>query len=310
MYTDRLINLFGGDDETIKKKSNTTLIIVIIIIIVCCLLFSSGAFMMYKKNNDKKQDKLDNKKDNKEENKEDNKKDNKEESDIDHCEKYNDDSIDYSDECMEQLFKNVGCTTNYKDTFKPKFDESISKSENKPPFGLIKKGIKMMLTMDDVGKKVCYGPDKSKWPVEKPTYSGECSPYNDYSKDISDNCIQQLWREAGCTTKYTKDPGDKSTGIPLSMYKIGFSMQSKQGYDSTRTKCYGSDKSKWPEVCSGYVDNDTFIDNVCIDKMWKDAGCTQPTSLSINGEQTKKEIQNNINNIAKSTDPDVKSKCF
>jgi hypothetical protein len=285
MLTENLINLFGGNDKP-SKKNNNTIIIIIIIIICCCLLFSSSAFMMYNKKQEKKQDKLDN----------------KEESKIDHCGKYNDDSIDYSDECIEQLFKNVGCIANYKDTFKPKFDESISKGQQKPPFEFIKKMFKTILFASD--KEMCYGPDKTKWPVSK------CEEYKGNSTNLSDNCINNIYSSVCPDFNINNvDPNLKDNMKKVSIKNLVSDalIMSYAKDDNTKNLCYGSDKSKWPTPtnfsskfpeykqvsklqptkCTGYTDNSKNVSDECITELFS-RGCPAFDIKNISEEDKNK----------------------
>ncbi len=304
MHTENLINLFGGTGD--KEKSNNTPIIIGIIVLVClCIVVLGGGYYMMNKK--KKNDK--HKEEKKEDKKEEKKEDEKEEEKEDNCAGYDDSSEDYSLECIEQLWKDTGCTTDFKDTMKSKMDESVSKGQKMPPFGVFKNGLNMMINMADEGKEMCYGPDKSKWPASK------CDEYTNESTNISDDCITEIYSKACPAFNINNLSSKEQTEIkksPLGFVKLGGYIISTQGDDRTRTSCYGEDKSKWPPVCSHFQDESNFVSKECVQEMWTTAGCTKEISEDVGFEGNllkMKEIKDNINNIATSTDPEIKSKC-
>lgn len=303
MLTENLVKLFGGNNDKPKKNNNMTIIIVVVIVVCLCSLLLGGGYIMTNKKNNTEDKKEDKKEENKEDKKEEKKEDKKEEK-IDHCAKYNDDSKDYSLECVEQLWKNTGCTVDFKDNMKSKMDESKSKGEPTPSLSQLKQGFKMFKQME-YAKEMCYGPDKSKWPVSK------CSEYKQDSTNISDECLTELY-SAGCPAFNMKNmPEDyKKKDIPFGMIQMGAVLLPMEGDEKNRTLCYGSDKSKWPPVCSHFMSDDAqMISKECIEDMWKKAGCTKPVSIDYDSTTKMSQIKTRINDISTSTDPAVKSKC-
>ncbi len=300
MYTENLVNLFGGNNEVTPKKKNNTTIIIIVVVVVCCVLLLCAAFMM---NNQKKQKHTNKQEDKKEDKKEDKQQDKKE----DKCAGYNDNSEDYSLECMEQVWKDTGCTTAFKDTMKSKMDETKSKGQKLPPLGMLKKAYNMMIKMGTEGKEMCFGVDKSKWPVSK------CDVYKEDSTNVSDECITELY-SAGCPSfdikNLPKEDKDKTKQFPYGMLQMAAVLLPMEGNEKARTLCYGSDKSKWPPVCSHYADDAQMVSKECVQDMFTKAGCTKEMPKELEDSMLKmKDIKDEINKMATSTDPAIKSKC-
>ena len=277
MYTENLVNLFGGSNETPAKKNNTNMIIIIAVIVGCLLVFC--AFFMMNNQKKQKQTNTTEKTAEKTAEKTTEKTAEKTAEKIDHCAKYNDNSEDYSFECMEQIWKNTGCTTNFKDTMKFKMDESISKGVKNPPLKQLKQAYNMMVNIADEGKEMCYGKDKSKWPTSK------CDEYTQESTNISDDCITEIYKSA-CPAFNIKNVSSKEqTEIkksPLGFLKFGGLITSTQGDEKNRTLCYGPDKSKWPEVCSHFQDDSQMVSKECIEDIWKKTGCTKSVPTEYN----------------------------
>ena len=78
--------------------------------------------------------------------------------------------------------------------------------------GIIKKlgGFLISTQGDDRTRTLCYGEDKSKWPPV-------CSHFNDESQIVSKECVQEMWKTAGCI-KEIPDMG--FTGNFLKMKEI------------------------------------------------------------------------------------------
>jgi hypothetical protein len=73
---------------------------------------------------------------------------------------------------------------------------------------------------------------------------------------------------------------------------------SRQDIDDSRKKCYGVDRltyekaqiAKNSDTCARYTDSDIYVDKLCQDKLWKQAGCTKPNPINYLNEQSTKKI--------------------
>ena len=286
MLTDNLIKLFGG-----KKKNNTKKLPIILSIVVFVIIIILIYFFVIKKQ-------LDTTKSNT------------------GCSKYNDDEEydenDISDDCINELWKEVGCTTDVialknkqKELDKENNKNSrINLSKQKMKFSEFKQTLKIISQIDKLQfKEKCYGTDKSKWPIPtvKPRTTDKCLKYNENDKykmsDISDDCINELWKELGCTVdiaaEFNKHRKKDISGTDLlytePMYKFSdlkkiFKITSKIESSDIKEKCYGTDKLKWPilksnpkttDKCLSYKDTDLLnnISDDCIAETWRDIGC-------------------------------------
>ena len=73
---------------------------------------------------------------------------------------------------------------------------------------------------------------------------------------------------------------------------------SRQDTDDARKKCYNVDRltyekaqiAKNADTCTKYTDSDIYVDKLCQDKLWKQAGCTKPNPINHLNEQSTKKI--------------------
>ncbi len=357
MYTENLINLFGGNGNK-EKKNNTAIIIgVVVLICVCIVVFGGGFFMMNKK-----------KKDNK---------DNKEEKKVVDCSKYTDDASGVPLECYEKIWKDGGCTEDFYKVAKQykgdlpsleQFKEQIILAKSNPAFKQMCYGFEKLdpsskcaqynndstnisdecinelyltncpgmdlnsfkdshydekqnkldfktLTLSQHRMMADYfktmPEDQYKMMCEKPDPSSKCAEYDNKSKNISDECITELYSKEcpGFDLNILKDSmKDQLNTLTYEQIKYGATYNKNSPLEISKQICFGSDKSKWPEPCSYFKDESYWVTDDCVKDIWTKSGCTkeQPIYGSI---KSLKEIKDDINNISTSTDPEMKSKC-
>jgi hypothetical protein len=351
MYTENLVNLFGGNGENYKpKKSNNTVIIVVIVIVIILVVLGGGYFMMNKKKNEVTTSKS---------------------SNNGECSKYSDDASGVPVECYEKLWKENGCTED--------FNKLKEQSKELPPLGELKKVFELMKTNSGI-KEMCFGPKKvdpsskcaqynndstnisddclnelylkncpgfdlnsqkksnpddlknkkliehkvmadslSTMPkemynllCEKLDASSKCAQYNNESTNISDECITEMYSKEcpGFDLNSLKDlMGDQVKTTNYEFFKMGPLAVKTSPLDISKQICFGSDKSKWPEPCSYFKDESNWITDDCVKDIWNKSGCTKQQP-SYEYSKTLQEIKTDINNISKSTDPAIKSKCL
>lgn len=164
-----------------------------------------------------------------------------------------------------------------------------------------------------------------------------CATYTDTSFNISRECILHMWNNiAGCpntpsdiidyyaqTTKPVGAPSITINGSSvasasrtLGAMKADAKLWATLPDTAHRTKCYGSDKSKWPlDECAGTNDNSTNLSIECLRKIWKDSGCINMGTIpdSYNGwwkQQTKKVVTDDMKAWATLPDNDRRTACY
>ena len=141
-------------------------------------------------------------------------------------------------ECMQNLWKESGCTTIMNDADKTLREKYFTTNTE----DVIKSMKTFATSTDDDHRTKCYGANKSLWP--KPA-EVDCSKFGDSDKNLPHKCIQELWNKAGCLTDSGFNETDWKTYGKKQM--IGDMRDwATMTDDYHRTKCYGSDKSKWP----------------------------------------------------------------
>jgi hypothetical protein len=240
MYTENLVNLFGGDGD---KKKNNTAIIIGIVVLICIVVFGGGFFMMNKKKKDNKDNK-----------------DNKEEKKVVDCSKYTDDASGVPLECYEKVWKDVGCT----EDFYKVADQS--KGDLLPSLGQFKES--MILTKSNpVFKQVCYG-------FEKLDPSSKCAEYNNESTNISDECINELYLTncPGFDLKSFKDTHYDNNNNKIDFKTLTFSQHRVMAdyykalpENEYKVMCEKADPSG---KCAEYNNESTNISDECITEIF------------------------------------------
>lgn len=272
MYTENLVNLFGGGDDIPKKSNN------MIIIIIICLVVLGGTFFMM--NNKKK---------------EDNKKDKKEAtynnkldlSNNEICSKYSDDASGVPVECYEKLWKENGCREPIPDPYK-----NILVGTK---YSTIKDNINTIATStDNATRSMCFGDDSSR--------SYLCSSLPDNAKFIPNKCIQELWNNGKCT----KPIGSFNNG-----YIGDDNYTYSKVKDYINNKITKESECGRIEDCNSWKDTDTGIPLECLKALWASEGCTKPLpseySSNFNSQLANHKVL--FGYTASSTSPKYKSRC-
>jgi len=194
------------------------------------------------------------------------------------CSKYSVSSTNIDKDCLEHIWNTTGCFTkfNYDDIYKNK------------TFNTIQNDIKFLTksyNIDD--RKKCYG---------------SCSHYKNTDRNINNECLEQLWFESGCTTKYNNYDLDKErTKLEIinNNQKI-----SNSNNNNNKINCYGP--------CSIYKNTDKNISINCLKQLWKNNGCTELEYYydSDYPNKTLLEIKNEYNNYATLIEDKYKKKCY
>ena len=124
-----------------------------------------------------------------------------------------------NDQTYKSIWKYAGCTT----------DVNVTNwSRNQTSDQLINDSAKWATSATYTHRAGCYGEDPNKWPTI-------------INNDIN---YQNIWKFVGCTTNAPVDNSSRSKTISQ---LINDSLKTATSTDdASRTKCYGSDKTKWP----------------------------------------------------------------
>lgn len=207
------------------------------------------------------------------------------------CTAFNDTDTNLSTACLKHLWKASSCpnkkyvtdevTTSFKD---------YNKEAIRTKFILHGK--------EEPNYANCYGPDESKWPVP-------CDGTTDTTVGLSARCLKKLFTDSGCinTDYITTDLVTANALEPKSAMVSQFGIVKSGTDNDSYTKCYGSDKSKWPDPCAIYNDDSTGISKSCMQKMVNDSMGDCPNVINIPDKEvdylkifTKKTIFDNIKN--------------
>jgi hypothetical protein len=100
-----------------------------------------------------------------------------------------------------------------------------------------------------------------------------CSVYEPTDKNISPECLLEMWNDAGCTTNKTTW-GASDNWRSLASFKNDAAAWARKTNDP---RCYGPTEQPVIPVhaCSKYSDTDTGISQACLNTIWKEGGCTR-----------------------------------
>jgi hypothetical protein len=154
-----------------------------------------------------------------------------------------------------------------------------------------------------------------------PLVYANCDNYNEDDTNISNGCLDIHWKRFGCNT----DISTALTAVELESLKkqpyknIYHSVRnlSDRVDDTSRTKCYGSDKTKWPKYeCVSYKAADIGVSKECLAEQWRLVGCTtdytsaDPNMLGQWSELSYLDIVNDMRWHASTNNDQQKNQCY
>jgi hypothetical protein len=289
MYTENLVNLFGGNGENTKpKKSNNTIIIVVVVIIIVfffmfvfCNNFITNTTQKRTQEVIQKTTQQATQEATQEVTQEQIQKTTQEAtqeatqeqpqeaiqkttqeviqenkldlSNNEICSKYTDDVSGVPVECYEKLWKDYGCTEDLKKLFE------LSKGEL-PNLGEFKKGFESIKT-NAMAKEMCYGP-------EKIDQSSKCAQYNNESTNISDDCLNELYFK-NCpifnVTNYKNTATEDEKNYTFMQHKMISESLPSMPKDMYNLLCQKPDASS---KCAQYNNESTNISDECITEIF------------------------------------------
>lgn len=164
-------------------------------------------------------------------------------------------------------------------------------------------------------KNICYGNCKG----TQTRVNDSCSLFENYDSNISNECINKLWKNTGCINKsyVTNELIDSykdhtKQEIQSKMNEIKLSNEN-YGNELHYDKCYGSDDSKWPEPCINKNSMSTNLSKRCIKKLFKNSGCSNiefidDAFVERNNIKTKSYLMNFFDRIYKRKDKEYASR--
>jgi hypothetical protein len=205
----------------------------------------------------------------------------------DPCKNIGDDSNFVPKGCIQNTWKKAGCTEPIPDPYK--------NTTGGTKYSTIKNDINTIAkSTDNATKSMCFGEDASR------SYS--CSSLPDNAKFIPNKCIQELWTNGQCTK-------------PLEEYKDGYIGSDNYTYSTVKdyinNRISPSDCGKLDSSCDNWRETDTGIPTECLQGLWTSAGCTKPlpSEYIANFNNTLANNRTIFDDISKSTDPTIQSKC-
>lgn len=203
--------------------------------------------------------------------------------------------------CMTDLFTKSGCkyTPTVNDTF-------IRANRLTPKSGLVSKFATLFAGKDDASYTKCYGADEKLWP-------DPCLNTTPNSNDISPRCVKKLFKESGCTN-IAYDYSEITTGMKKSDIVRKFKDYFDINTVESDTKCYGSDRTKWPSFCKGTTDSSKGLSRDCVKELYQKSGCTNP-NIDLTSPVIETSIKSKIVNVFKKmfdskTDTSMLSLCY
>ncbi len=150
------------------------------------------------------------------------------------CAAYTPDSSYLPDQCIKNIWEESGCTNiEAADKY-----YQLWKKMTKKAIGVDIKSWEHL--KDNTHRGLCYGPDPTKWP--QPI---DCKTFGDNDL-IPPICQKEIWKDVGCLTPNngTSDWWNKQT---KKVIKGDMKLWATEIDDEHRTRCYGTDKTKWPK---------------------------------------------------------------
>jgi len=210
------------------------------------------------------------------------------------CVNYYADETPVSNDCKLEIWKDIGCTTTdyYNGTYYNNKDVKFIKEKD---YGVWKSRATQPSRSDSKGAaKQCYG-TCGFW-EKNPTQT-----------NISNECLEKIWRDKGCTTpqRYDTTWGKSKT---LNQINYDANAWATMNDETHRLGCYGNDPC-------GYWDkntNATNISNDCLKKIWGDKGCTtpQPYDTTWGKSKTQDYLKSNASTWATTNDDKHKVGCY
>jgi len=182
-----------------------------------------------------------------------------------------------------------------------------------------KAGIKAIFSKarDEVNFANCYGPNEADWPLPCELYP------NDNSKKVSVRCLNKLYSDTGCDNEAIITPNfakanayrtKKELINEFDNYHNG--VDSNGIYDSSYSKCYGNDETRWPEPCNNTNDDSFGLSKRCLTSLFDATGCTTAKKLITtqyvldNRRRTKREMKKLLNDYKKNNDDESFKQCY
>ena len=192
------------------------------------------------------------------------------------CSAFQDNDTNVSKACLQRLWANTECpNTNFIDDAQVELYKDYTKTALKTKFKYDK---------NEENYAKCYGANESSWPAP-------CANTTDTSFGLSKRCLMKLFNDTGCP--YTDTVNDlfvssRSVDPKSAIIKEMIDMKNGKN-DASYLKCYGPDKSKWPDPCVGVPENaNVYLDTLpiqCAKKIYldnmKDVGCTSAEIVDV-----------------------------
>jgi len=161
-----------------------------------------------------------------------------------------------SQACLNQIWKDAGCTT----PGKYNKDNAWVKSKT---ISQISSDANAWATMTDEEHRVgCYG------------NTGECKLYKNTDTNLSQACMDQIWREAGCSGSqwiYTDDWPKSKT---INQLQLDAKIWASKDTAEHRLKCNNyTVAERGTGECSAYNKDSKGLSQQCLNQLWKNAGC-------------------------------------
>ena len=186
---------------------------------------------------------------------------------------------------FQNLWANAGCSVSM-----PTIDDIINnkKIRETPINDIIKYINDISITNDDNKRKLCYGNDSTKYPVN------------------TNEELNALWKQAGCITdtKLT----DKQLKMSRSDVINDINKTASSILMADRKNCYGADETKWPDNNG----NNNIITRQQWENIWKNNGhCTTiPTYDDSIRKLTKEQAIKKANELGLSEKDEDRQSCY